>query len=60
MKKIMNFLFGKKPPIFDSKGEISHDRKSSFTKWKERYQNNETYNWKNHSGMVFQKEKPKN
>lgn len=54
IQKIMNFLFGKKPPIFNSKGKISHDRKTSFEAWQERYKNNDNYNWKNHSGMNFQ------
>ena len=59
MKRIMDFLFGKKPPIFNSKGDIEHQREVSFSKWKERYENDVNYNWKNHSGMIYQKETKK-
>ena len=49
-KKIMNFIFGKFPQIFNKKGEISHDLgDESWDQWKNRYKTKE-YNWKNHSG----------
>ena len=59
MKKVMNFLFGKKPPIFDSKGDIDHKRAMSFKKWRDRYINDGSYNWKNHSGMLYKKQPKK-
>ena len=37
MKKIMNFLFGKKYPIFNKEGEIEHSRKDFLENGKESY-----------------------
>ena len=54
-KKVMNFLFGKKFPIFDSKGEISHKRLQVLQAWKVRYRQDETKNWRHHSGRRFKK-----
>ena len=59
MKKIMEFLFGKKYPIFNKQGEIEHSRKDFFKKWKESYRKNPEKNWKNHVGMVSKNEKTK-
>lgn len=53
----MEFLFGKKYPIFNKKGELEHRRKDSFEKWKESYKNNPEKNWKNHIGMFFKDKK---
>ena len=55
MKKIMNFLFGKKYPIFNKEGEIEHQRKNFLKKWKESYKRNPEKNWRNHKGMIFKK-----
>ena len=52
-KKIMEFLFGKKYPIFNKKGRIEHSRKESFEEWKESYTKNPEKNWRNHTGMQF-------
>ena len=53
MKKIMEFLFGKKYPIFNKEGEIEHSRKDNFKQWKERYKTDSNKNWRNHKGMHF-------
>ena len=53
MKKIMEFLFGKKYPIFNKEGEIEHPRKKFFKEWKESYKQNPEKNWRNHKGTVF-------
>ncbi len=53
--KIMDFLFGKKPPIFNKKSEVEHDLSNqSWEKWKNRYLKSAEYNWRQHDGMVFQ------
>ena len=54
--RIMDFLFGKKFPIFNPQGEIEHHRENSMKAWKERYEKDATGDWKNHSGMVFKPE----
>ena len=53
----MDFLFGKKYPIYDSKGQMSHRWEEFMSRWKERYRKDEALNWKNHSGKSFSKEK---
>lgn len=58
-KKIMEFLFGKKYPIFDTEGDIQHKRKESFQEWKEYYEKSPEKNWRNHSGLFFLTEQNK-
>ncbi|MGI9549372.1 MAG: hypothetical protein ACR2M7_05325 [Bdellovibrionales bacterium] len=53
----MNFLFGKKYPIFNKEGKIQHRRDLFFKEWKERYTQDSNKNWKNHSGRAFQNKK---
>ena len=57
LKKIMNFLFGKKYPIYDSKGQISHRNSEFMDAWEKRYQNSPDLNWRNHSGGNFRKKR---
>ena len=57
--KIMEFLFGKKYPIFNQQGEIEHSRKDFFKKWKQSYKQDPQKNWKYHNGMVFKDDKNK-
>ena len=55
----MNFLFGKKPDIFDEKGEIEHKhQKNMWSEWKKRYTEGQEYNWKKHSGLRYSPETP--
>lgn len=56
----MEFLFGKKYPIFNKQGEIEHSRKEFFKEWKNYYKKNPEKNWRNHSGMVFRDEQKEN
>ena len=57
--KILDFLFGKKPPIFNKKGEVSHKmRKKSWEDWKDRYKEGPEYDWRRHSGKHFTKKPP--
>lgn len=53
MKKIMEFFFGKKYPIFNKQGEIEHSRKKFFKEWKLAYKEDLTKNWNHHKGMIF-------
>ncbi|MDE0091712.1 MAG: hypothetical protein OXN83_00310 [Oligoflexia bacterium] len=49
----MEFLFGKKYPIFNKEGEIEHPRKDHFNQWKDRYTADPNKNWRNHAGLNF-------
>ena len=52
MKRVMEFLFGKKPQIFDKDGSVRHDLgQSKWEAWNARYSQGEEYNWRNHTGM---------
>jgi len=59
IKKVMEFLFGKKYPIFNKEGEIEHSRKTFFNQWKNSYKKAPEKDWRNHSGMFFQDKNPK-
>lgn len=48
-KKVMDFLFGKDPDIFDNKGEVRHQfPEEKWKKWDRRFNANPDYNWRNH------------
>ena len=49
----MEFLFGKKYPIFNKEGKIEHSQKDTFKQWKERYKTDPNKNWRNHTGLHF-------
>ena len=49
---ILNFLFGKKPDIFDADGTVRHKHPAQkWNKWNNRFVNNPDYNWRNHTGV---------
>ena len=49
--KIGNFLFGKNPEIFDSKGNVIHNHpKKKWDQWQNRFKTDPQYNWRNHTG----------
>ena len=57
--KLMNFLFGKRPDIFNKKGEVEHQLKgNSWSEWKNRYIQGKEYNWKKHSGIRYTRDNP--
>lgn len=62
ISKVFDFLFGKTPAIFDKDGSVRHDLpKEKWDAWKDRYQNGDEYNWRNHAGMRAKENvKPKN
>lgn len=52
MKKILQFLFGKGPEIFDAKNQVKHDLpKEKWDAWQKRYFSDPERNWRNHAGM---------
>lgn len=51
MGKILSFLFGAKPEIFDQNGNVQHQLpRKRWDQWKKRYSEGEEYNWRNHTG----------
>ena len=58
LRKILEFLGGKQPQIFNKKGEVQHDLPNKKWKdWDERNRNNPEYNWKQHTGRSSQTKK---
>ena len=56
--KLLDFLFGKKPPIFDKKGMVQHQLKEkSWSEWKDRYIESPENDWRHHSGKSFNQER---
>ena len=52
--KIMKLLFGKKPDIFNTKGDVEHKlNTNTWEEWKKRYLHGKEYNWNRHSGMRY-------
>jgi hypothetical protein len=52
MGKILDFLFGKSPKIFDKDGKVRHDLgQKKWDNWNKRYHEGAQYNWKNHTGV---------
>lgn len=50
--KVLDFLFGKNPDIFDKDGTIRHNLpKERWEEWRKRFQAGEEYNWRNHTGV---------
>lgn len=51
--KVLDFLFGKKPDIFDEQGRVSHKLpKKTWSEWHNRTKMEPGYNWRNHSGVL--------
>ena len=52
--KLLNFLFGKKPDIFNKKGLVEQElKKKAWSEWKNRYIEESEYDWQNHSGTKY-------
>lgn len=59
MGKVLDFLFGRSPKIFDKNGEVRHDLpKEKWDAWNQRYQQGAEYNWRNHTGTKSNHEAP--
>lgn len=51
LKKVLNFLFGSKPKIFNSKGDVEHNLgDEKWHEWDGRYTKSLSHDWKQHSG----------
>lgn len=54
--KILDFLFGKRPDIFDEQGRVSHKLpKKTWANWHSRTKMEPEYNWRNHTGVLGNK-----
>jgi len=52
MGKILDFLFGRDPDIFNESGKVQHKLpKSRWEAWENRFKANPRYNWRLHTGM---------
>ena len=50
--KVLDFLFGKDPDIFDENGNVLHRHpKKKWDAWQNRYRTESQYNWRQHTGM---------
>lgn len=51
---LWSFLFGKPPKItFTDEGKVFHKHPDKYWEdWKNRFSQDASYNWKNHSGMT--------
>ena len=57
--KIMDLLFGKKPRIFNKKGEVEHHlSEEKWRAYRDRYLQSTEHNWKRHEGTGFKKPPP--
>lgn len=53
MGKILQFLFGKGPEIFNKKGAVQHDLgKKKWTDWGDRFMKNPNYDYMKHKGQT--------
>jgi len=51
MSKLLDFIFGKAPDIFDSKGGVLHKLpQERWQQWNDRFQKSNDYNWRDHKG----------
>jgi hypothetical protein len=51
MRKILDFLFGRDPDIFNESGRVQHKLpKSRWEAWENRFKLNPHYNWRLHTG----------
>jgi hypothetical protein len=58
MKTLLTFLFGKSPDIFDSHGNVVHKLPEDRWKaWRDRFEKNPSYDWRQHKGTERQLKK---
>jgi hypothetical protein len=49
--KLLDFLFGKSPDIFDAQGNVVHKLPPEKWKaWRERFEKKTEYDWRHHRG----------
>lgn len=53
LKKILGFLGGKNPDIFNEKGEVEHKTSDDrWQAWEQKMKSDPEYNWRQHSGRT--------
>lgn len=58
MGKLLDFIFGKSPDIFDSKGNVVHKLPpDKWQAWRDRFEKNPEYDWRAHRGTKRQVQK---
>jgi hypothetical protein len=58
--KVIDFLFGKEPDIFDDKGRVLHKLpKKKWDDWNDRLVKGKDYNWREHTGSLAGAEQEK-
>lgn len=51
LKKVVDFLLGTDPEIFDDKGKVQHKfPKRKWDAWQTRYIKSNEHNWREHTG----------
>lgn len=51
INKVLDFLFGKAPDIFDAEGNVVHKLPpEKWKNWRERFEKNKELNWRAHRG----------
>lgn len=59
VSKLLDFLFGKDPDIFDAQGNVVHKLPpEKWQAWKNRFEKRE-YNWREHRGTERKIQTPK-
>ena len=49
--KVLDFLFGKSPDIFDADGNVMHKfPPEKWKAWRERFEKNQSFDWRQHKG----------
>lgn len=55
LTKILEFLFGKAPDIFDADGNVVHKFPAEkWNAWNDRFKKNADYDWRKHKGTKKQ------
>ena len=61
LTKVIEFLFGKPPQIFDEDGQVRHQLpKEKWEAWHNRYTKNPEFNWRQHTGLKAKENKSRN
>lgn len=60
-KKVLDFIFGKDPDIFDDNGNVVHRLpKKKWEAWANRTKTDPQFNWRNHTGTSAGQKRPGN
>ena len=51
VSKLLDFLFGKSPDIFDAEGNVLHKfPEEKWQAWRARFEKNKEFDWRKHRG----------